>query len=100
MQSLRKFSYWSSPQISTRSGANSSSLRRSVLNAATSRRSCSRAAPTPSSAPHSASISFGQPLVVGVQIGRNAPDLDAALQHARPVLGRHQQPGIVGETDA
>ena len=31
----------------------------------------------------------------GVEIGRIPADLYAALQHARPVVGRHEQPGVV-----
>ena len=59
--SSRKFSYWSSPQITTKSGANSSRTRRALRNPDISASRCRRAADSPWSAPYSSRIAAGQP---------------------------------------
>src|SRR5262249_32455458 len=61
MMSSLKFSYWSSPQISTTSGANSSSRRRASRNPAMSASRWRPAAASPWSSPYSRRIGSGQP---------------------------------------
>ena len=58
--SSRKFSYWSSPQITTKSGLNASSSSRMRRKPATRRARCSSEDAYPSSSPYSIRIGSGQ----------------------------------------
>src|SRR6202012_3344293 len=60
MMSSLKFSYWSSPQTSTKSGLKSSRILRIARKSLPNRSPQRFAAESPSSLPSSASISFGQ----------------------------------------
>ncbi len=60
MRSSLKFSYWSSPQITTTSGAKASSSARTRSSPATRAARWAAAAVAPLSVPHSARIASGQ----------------------------------------
>src|SRR5579863_1722487 len=89
MSSL-KFSYWSSPQTTTRSGLKSSRILRTARKSSPKRSPQRLAALRPSSLPSSASISAGQlagSLRSGATLGAESVVLNTC---SRPSFGRHR----------
>src|SRR3954447_311681 len=88
--SSRKFSYWSSPQITTRSGLESSSILRIARKSSPKRSPQRFAADNPSSLPSSAISSAGQfvgSLRSGLTFGAVRVRLNTLV---KPSFGRHK----------